>query len=634
MVLPLIEISMAKYILKQKNTHYSDLSQEFKISRPTVNKYLNQLSNNILELDSNVRLIRSRLNGIYFDGNTTQLEKYLNKQETDERIPDTPEDRQRYIIATLIFQKSKISINKLSEKLFVSRRTVEMDLAKVRNFISENGGELVNNNGVLAVTLPERIKYPFLIDIFHRFFGNNLMASNHKGTSITPILGKYLNQNNVNKIFKIIDEFISSNNFKLTDYEYETLAIYLNLQLTIANNKKTKITNKVKLEFEIEVLELSQKFSNIFTVYFDIDQLVYLNNFIVLIKLENHLEIINKGNELSDLKFIIQDNLYDDYDNQLIEGLLQHLSGAIRREKIKMHVDNPYVSTIKRKFPLAFEKSLNLINSLNEEIDIKLSEDEIGFVALHFESYFERKTVLNTPLDAVIVCNTRVGTSRLLEEKLNQSMRETINVRRILVSHEVKNAVFEEDLIISTIPIQKTPIPAVIVSPFLLEEDREKILRKVNEINSSGESFTYFSNLFSKDQIFIQDKKMTYQSAIIEITNQAILSDKAKNGLTESALKREKFSSTAVKNISLPHADTKLIKKPFISVMINKGGIVWQGETVKIVFFMGLNETTTLQIRKIYHYLNEIIENSNSIRQLENAKEKDEILKILIGKKL
>lgn len=634
MVLPSIEISMAKYILKQKNVHYDDISQEFNISRPTVNKYLNQLNNDILEIEDNVKLVRSRLKGIYFEGNFEILEEYLDKQKNDEQFPETPEDRQIYIIATLIFQKNRVSINKLAQSLFVSRRTIEADLAKVRNFISENGGELLTNNGQLEVKLSEKIKFPFLIGIFHKFFGENLVNKGHKDGFIPPVLSKYLNQEEVSKIFKMVNEFISNNKLHLTDYEYETLIIYLNLQLTLNRNNRSEVIQNSNLDFEVETFKLSEKFSAIFGFFLDMNQLTYLNSLIVLIKLENKLEIIDKGNDLSELKIDIKNNLNENYDNQLIEGLFQHLSGAIRRAQMKMYVNNPYVSTIKQKFPLAFEESLNLINKLSEKNNIELSEDEVGFVALHFESYFERKNQLDTPLEVAIVCNTGVGTSRLLEEKINQSMRNVINVRRILVSHEVPNTNFDEDLIISTIPIDKTPIPAVIVSPFLLNQDREKILEKVNEINASGESFAYFSNLFSTEQIFIQNKKMTYQNAIIEITKEAMNSKKAITGLTESALKRESFSSTAVRGIALPHADTKFIKNPFISVMINKKGIVWQGELVKIVFFMGLNETTTVQIRKIYHYLNEIIESNKLIRQLESSKTKEEILKILTGKNL
>lgn len=618
---------MGQYILSHEKVHYSDLTTEFNISRPTVTKYLNLLSESIA--DTNVKLIRDKTSGIYFEGDTTDLQNVLN-EETEYIVPDTPDDRQMFIIARLIFRKNRVTINQLCQQLYVSKRTVESDLTKVRNFIADNGGSLINNNGSLSVVLPEKIKYPFLIDVIHKFWGNKLMTSNHENVIFPPMLNQYFEQSQTKQVFKIVDEFISQHDYKLTDYEYETLVIYLILQLSLSKNSNQNQDSPTQLE--TETLELSKKFHHVFHYHLNIEQLTYLNNFIILIKLENRIPIIH-NEDFSDLRENIQELLDDDFDEQLLEGLYQHLSGALRRYKFGMKASNPYIEQIKRKFPLSFEEALKLVSKLDRKLDTDLSEDEVAFVALHFESHFERKRTPDAPVTAVIVCNTGIGTSRLLEEKINQNMRDQITIERILRSYEVGDSNISEDLIISTVPLENIEKPHVLVSPFLTDRDKQEIKRNIDLINSQTEAFGYFLSLFKDNLIFIEDEKLDYQEAIQKMTTAAIESDLANNDLTKAAINRENISSTAVDNIALPHADTQFVKQPFIAIMISKKGIKWMNENVKVAFFMGMNDQTSLYIRKIYHYLNEIIEDKERIYELENSQSTTEVLKILTGDK-
>ncbi|GKQ42143.1 PTS sugar transporter [Companilactobacillus sp. RD055328] len=628
MTLPKTELKMAQYILENECVHYSDLVKEFKISRPTVTKYLNQLTERIDNYDINIQLKRDRSIGIRFEGDLDKLNTVFN-ENADNVVPDTPEDRQMFIIATLIFNKSRVSISQLSEQLYVSRRTIESDLTKVRSFIAENGGQLVTNNGSLSVVLPDKIKYPFLIDVIHQFWGNKLMTSSHENVLFPPILDSYFKQSETKKVFKIVDVFISQHSYNLTDYEYETLIIYLILQLSLSSKSSY---DKSPTPLENETIELSHDFNKAFNYQLNVEQLIYLNNFIILIKLENHKEI-NHDDDFLNLKDDIKKILSNDFDEQLIEGLYQHLSGSLRRAKFGMNINNPYTEQIKIKFPLSFEEALNLITKLEQRLQIKLNEDEVAFTALHFESYFERRRTPDAPVSAVIVCNTGIGTSRLLEEKINQNMRNAINVERVLRSHEVNNSNINEDLIISTIPLTNIEKPCVIVSPFLTDKDKEKIKKVIQNINSQNESFDYFTELFDTNLIIIEEEKLGYAQAISKLTRESINNSYANIGIEESAMNREQVSSTAVEKIALPHADTKFIKKPFIAVMVAKNGISWMTENVKIVFFMGMNDQVSPYIRKIYHYLNEIIDDKEKIYELENAQSTTEILNIITGEK-
>lgn len=44
-----------------------------------------------------------------------------------------------------------------------------------------------------------------------------------------------------------------------------------------------------------------------------------------------------------------------------------------------IHIDNMYLQELKKKYPLVFELSIRVGEILNEELEIDISENELGF---------------------------------------------------------------------------------------------------------------------------------------------------------------------------------------------------------------------------------------------------------------
>ncbi|AUI70846.1 PTS sugar transporter subunit IIA [Companilactobacillus alimentarius] len=623
-----IEIAISKYILNNEIVHYSDLEEEFQISKPTISKKLTDIDSFLNSSKVDIELIRGRNIGIYFTGNKKYLWELLSSN--DEWHPITPKDRRMYILSSLLFRKNITTITNLTQELFVSQRTIENDLLWIRKFIADNNGRLINDSGILKLVMTRDYLYAFMIYVFHDYWGDNINQSDDKNVIFPPILKNFFNENDARRIFQFVDNFLEEHNFKTTEYEYTSLVIYLLIQYTLFSNSVgiIKISNlDTEFEnFEEETLELARAFNNKFHYHFKNEQKNYLNNFMILIKSENDRKLsFDNESEISEIKDIIvgHDKSVNIYDGKFLEGLSKHISLSVKRIKFGMKIINPYTSDFKKSYPISFDEALKLFARINKKFNVVFNDDEVALMGMYFASLSERRGVVNKMVTATIVCNTGIGTSRFLEEKIHQEMSDIIMVDGIKVTHELSSEEINSDIIISTVPIRNVNKPYVYVSPFLNQEDKNKILNLIKKINQTKKENDILSKLIDPRLIiFTEEKDSNYKSALLKLIEQTIKYGYSDDELYDSAIIREKLSSTATDGMALPHGTTNHIKKPFIGIIKSKQGIDWLGESVHIAFFMGLKGIDATSMKNIYHQLNNIVENKKIISNLINCDDK------------
>ena len=97
-----------------------------------------------------------------------------------------------------------------------------------------------------------------------------------------------------------------------------------------------------------------------------------------------------------------------------------------------------------------------VIETLHKESNITLSEDEIAFLTIHFQSSIERNE--EEQFRVVIACYYGLGVSNLLEAKISK-LNKQINVIDIIKLEEVNGYDFSNtDLLVTTNEIDKSKI--------------------------------------------------------------------------------------------------------------------------------------------------------------------------------
>ncbi|EHE85389.1 PRD domain protein [Latilactobacillus curvatus CRL 705] len=576
-----------------------------------------------------MKLVRKPNDGIYFTGDVATLANHLEKKANDR--PQSKEERCHCILAKLLLGSASITIQQLSNTLYVSRSTVENDLKKVKQKLAQFGLQLAITHTGLSLIGSEHQKRQATVELISQYWGKRTEAKELNGQLVRHVqLPDNLNQlfepALIKNILTALTELIEKSTLSFTDYEFQSLAIHLMMPApTGGSNGAQPVVTPFIAETQLLVQILERRFE--LTIP-DFEQ-EYLNRHLVTVQSKDTSvqTIQTELRQSVGLPQLLRQQLAQlAVDEELIQGLAVHLSSALRRLAMGLSINNPYTDEIRQNFPQAFDQAVLLKPVLENQYQIQMNEDELAFISLHFEAFFERHSE-DARLSVVVVCSSGIGTSQLLGQRLAKTFAQELRITRIIALGELLATPIKESLVISTIAIKGLSVPVIEVSPLLNRHDIGIIRQMITEQPTPT---NHLVALLQPELTIVTQEQLTDQGAIELICQRLIDQGYAKPTVVQAALAREALASTALGRVALPHADSQLITKPAIGLLIAPQSINWQhNDKVQLVFFMALNETVHGQMRAIYHDLDQLIETPRLLKQVAQASDGTAALAIL-----
>lgn len=626
-----ITTELIRFILTRKTVHYQDIMEYTKKSRKTVAKYLDYIDDRIMGLSFDVNLIRKRNVGIYFKGNVNQLLAYYNVNLQIE----PREKRQLKILEYLLNNNKPVITDDLADKFFVSKSTLERDLKELKRkyglVISDNLGISINKtesklrmlmSNLVQKNLRKEIKQDEQTDDYILDF------------NIPPELTGYIDRGTLSKTRDILREFNGAVNNYINEYEYTSLIIHI--AIAIKRIRKGEYINDTNDMNETNILPATNVLVELIEKKFNCDIPIseqrYLNLHVIAIE-GGAIDVERDPSVDKQLVSFLKANL-NEYDDLLIKNLVLHLMSTIKRGEFKVKINNPYKKEIKSEFPKAVDLAAYLIKNLNKCYPVLINEDEICYIALHFESYIERKKNNGMKkVTVVIVCSTGYGTAAFLKQRLKIELGFDIAIiKSISVDELMKNGV-EADLIISTIPIKSSRNNVVQVSPLINDSEIELLEKVVRRIKEKKRKYVpvnnFFIKLIKKNCIISNSGASTPNDAIKEIVMRLEKNGYVTDKMYNAALSRENLSSTDLGNVAIPHGNISQVKKSVIGVLTCKNAIDWGEGKVRCVFFMALNKDVSNEIDDIYSHFYNLIKDSKKLDNLNQYKEINDIYNYL-----
>ena len=74
-------------------------------------------------------------------------------------------------------------------------------------------------------------------------------------------------------------------------------------------------------------------------------------------------------------------------DEKVIKSLSVHIKILLERVDNQIPVKNPMLSQIKKKYPIEMNYAIFLAQKIENEYGIDISEDELGYLAMHFGAF-------------------------------------------------------------------------------------------------------------------------------------------------------------------------------------------------------------------------------------------------------
>lgn len=319
-------------------------------------------------------------------------------------------------------------------------------------------------------------------------------------------------------------------------------------------------------------------------------------------------------------------------DKALRDNVYSHFSRTYLRIAKNVYINNPLTEDIKKHYPFVFNTLYETVNHLSKDAKINLVEDEIAFLALHFQSSIDRNE--KNCFNIVITCYYGLGISSLLEAKI-ANLDDRIHVIDTLKLENVSQYDFSGvDALITTHFIDKFQVPDTLqvmeVSPLFSNEDANKIQsfirHKQNPVLNQDELAAIQFDVHSDKQELTEASYVFEQAQIIFGDNHSV-SEK----YIQSALEREKFSSTFIGNgISIPHGDPEKVLKSHVVIFKNMQGFGWKQNRAKLVFFLAIAEQDIPAMKKIIHTIANLTENDvDQLLVLEDQILRDKVIQLV-----
>lgn len=302
-------------------------------------------------------------------------------------------------------------------------------------------------------------------------------------------------------------------------------------------------------------------------------------------------------------------------DSRLEEDLLVHLYQLLLRIEAQTTIVNPLIDEIKQNYPSLYGVVWFALNDFRWPYQVSLSEDEVGFVAIHFQAAIERVKRLNRLL---FVCPNGMGTSSFVSAKIRRILPDIDSIETASVDKLNRLDLFDVDLIISTVDIPKQIRPVVRISPMVTARDMKRIMNHYidlvidnEQINIEGSISEKVKHLISSNVYF--DHLDSKEAAIrFLVDQQQFENEDSKQRFLHSIFEREEIQSTYLENgFAIPHGNPNVVKQTSVAVLIADKPFSWGYQKADIVVLLMIREEDVKEVEPVMKMVMQGIEDKN-----------------------
>lgn len=639
-----IDSRLFKLVSKINSKQFSKLEElaEFMgVSTRTIQNYIKKLNQIMKSHDAkivNVKKVGYKLVVEDKKKFIKLIEDYENDSNKSAKL-DTAENRIAYIIEFLVNFNGFITIDELAYKMNVGRTTLVNDLKKVRTILKIYNIKLSGkqNSGIKISGSEMDIRF-LILDYFYKGQGGNF---NYKDIN--------LYKNIKAKIMRIFSE----NKLHITDRTVKQTMDYIFIMLYRLKNHRL-IKNIDRKYYDAERTHeyfIARQIAVILEKVFNCKLNKYEIIFLTLPLLGREAPI-NLGNitvrkNVKQLVEQIINEVNDNFglamkpENEIVKNLEYHLNFMLNRLIFNIGIENALLDDIKKNYPLPYEMAKLGARIIKQNYNLDTGEDEIGYIALYFQSYIEQNSSNSDNIKKVaLVCGTGLGTAQLLKIKLNKMLsNKDIVIKTFSDANITRNILDDYDIVFTTVDLNLNTItPIVKVNALFNEDDLRKELDKT--ISLKKYNIKYVEDNLSILSIIIQPQFffVLYRNNYFENLNDMLVRISTNPDIDEdfnkNVIKREIQSPTFLGNyIAMPHAVNKKGSRLSISIGILDKPIVSDGFEINIIILLIIPPEDKIDseiLIKAYEELLKIGQNKEIVQKMSQIRDYEGFKNILL----
>jgi len=588
-------------MLQNETLPQDELAQRLSVSTRTVRADITAL--NALLTQHGAQFVLSRGNGYQLRIDDSASYQTLQTQQPNVlRIPRTSQERVQYLMVRFLTSAFSLKLEDLADEWFVSRATLQNDMAEVR--------EWLRRYQLTLETRPRHGMKLFGSEMAIRACLTDLLWTLAQQDPAHPlVIEEALNAGMPERLQPILAEIFSRFHIRLTD-EGE---LFLRLYCAVAVRRISEgypLSEFVGEEVAEPVCHAARELASVLQRLAEKPLSAFEENWLkVHIAARQVQDIapstINADDEEALVNYILNFiNTQYNYnllnDKQLHADMLTHVKTMITRVRYQIMIPNPLLDNIKQHYPMAWDMTLAAVSGWVKYTPYTISENEIGFLVLHVGVGLERSYNIDYQRQprVLLVCDAGNAMVRMIEAVMARKYPQIDITRTLTLRDYEQRESISEDFVISTARISEKDKPVVQIAPFPTDYQLEQIGKLVLVDRTRP---WMLNKYFDAAHFRIINGAMDQQALFKTLCDQLHDEGFVDGEFLDSVIEREAIVSTLLgDSIALPHALGLLAKKTVVYTVLAPQGIAWGDETAHVIFLLAISKSEYEEAMAIY----------------------------------
>lgn len=476
------------------------VTEQLGISKRTVHYDLKKI-NDWLE-DNRLPIIQTQQGmGYYLPQQAKENVPNLMKELKEWQYHYSQAERVTLIGIELLTNDQPIFMKDFMARTKVSRGTVSKDLKLVIRLLEDEElnlqfdrstgyvveGKEENKRRVLSRFLTEVLTNEQLTEMMNVVYPLVKNGEEHIYSNLIPMKQIIMN---VEPILKV----------ELTDDTIQVLAIQLVVllqrlkgehRIQLDPDEKEAVSSTIEYDAATRIAE---ELESQFKLSLSTDEICFITMHLLGSRV-NYSEVSAVGNlEVEKLRKVVSEIVHEfqiyacvlfEQRTELEEALFLHLKPTYYRLKYNVPITNELTASVQQEYPDVFSITKRAVRPVESMTAKKLPDDEIAYLAMHFGAWMQKEELPEITVGkAIIVCEKGIGTSNILKGQL-EKLLTNVEIIGTVSRRQFINNDYDIDYVFSTSPLQHETLPVLTVSPILTQQDKEKILHWMDEVQST-----------------------------------------------------------------------------------------------------------------------------------------------------
>lgn len=608
----------------RKTARLESLAAKLKVGTKTIRNDIREL-NQILEGSALVESVSGRYTLFVLDENLFQEKRQTVYSQND--YMNSPMKRYGYMINRLMHGDGPLLIDDLADEICVGRTTVNGDLKKLREMLSSYQLRIVGkpNTGISLEGEEFSLRLFILEQLYDQVFEAFLLDDD-----LESMVSGYCQEYGLDHI---------TTQYFMRSYVLMIDRVLNEHPLSSMQEKYHELEQTTAYRFAEEIIG---KTIDIFQVEIPMEEILFLSLPIAGMRTplnRENKEALEISEEVAELVVKILNRIAYDMNfhispTDLLDDFVYHINFMLNRLKYRFYIRNYALEEIREEFPLAYRMAELAKKEIEEQTNLVVVDDELGFLASYFSLFLEEQYDRNRKAFRVgIVCAQGAISGRLIEVRLGRMMSDQTEFELLSESEAEKRKDF--DLIISTSrKFESDTMPVIYLEEIF---DEMEVLRQMERLRYLGGLDigmktglnSLIATILEPKHFYVLEPELPYLDAVLYMVDRLTEEGELDPGFREELLEREKKSSMCFDDrIGFPH-----LQYPGEKMVLAIGTADRKDPGIRFILLLALPQKSELNDDILIHIYNELLVISSDetlVEDITGLKSGDEFILYMV----